>query len=340
MFRMWGAFRIGLFGAIASFLATAPAAAEPERLTSEAIQSTVAGAIVELDTPLGTKIPVKFSRDGLMAGEAGPLAGYLGAARDRGRWWVESNRLCMKWFRWFEAEPHCMSLRQQGDQIHWQEQSGRSGTARIAGRLDERPAMPTYAAAYAMPKVAKPPSTSQAAESRARQPARSSAIDAPPPASREGQRVEKARSPAPEPGPESTQPDTGAGVTTAGTPASPSRPERPQKPTRPSNASNAAPPLPVRSATRGSTPPDRDVRRMPSFSVVRVAHDDVLNVRVGPSEYHQRVGALPPNGRGVRIIGACRGLWCPVRYGRLSGWVNSYYLAAELPSASAIAEAR
>lgn len=331
---MWGAFRIGLFGAIASFLATAPAAAGPERLTGDAIQSTVAGAIVELDTPLGTIIPVKFSRDGLMAGEAGPLAGYLGAARDRGRWWIDNDRLCMKWFRWFEAEPHCMSLRQEGARIFWQEQSGRSGTARIAGRLDEKPAMPTYVAASAMPRLTQAPAP-QEAESRAKQPAKPSGVEP-----RESRRAEEARAPAPEPGPAPAQPAVEPRVTTAETGESPAQPERPPVARTRSSASNAAPPLPVRSMPRRSAPPERGVRRIPSFSVTRVAPDDVLNVRIGPSEYHQRVGALPPDGRGVKIIGTCHGLWCPVRHGRLSGWVNSYYLAAELPSPSAIAEAR
>jgi hypothetical protein len=31
----------------------------------------------------------------------------------------------------------------------------------------------------------------------------------------------------------------------------------------------------------------------------------------------------------VRIIGACRELWCPIRHGRTTGWVNRYYLAEE-----------
>ena len=34
-------------------------------------------------------------------------------------------------------------------------------------------------------------------------------------------------------------------------------------------------------------------------------------------------------GRNVAIIGECRGVWCPVRYGRVVGWVNRYYIEAE-----------
>ena len=68
---------------------------------------------------------------------------------------------------------------------------------------------------------------------------------------------------------------------------------------------------------------------MPSFRVVRVEEDDVLNVRSGPSEYYTPVGRIPPEGRGVRIVGQCVAFWCPIRHGRVSGWVNRYYLAEE-----------
>jgi hypothetical protein len=34
--------------------------------------------------------------------------------------------------------------------------------------------------------------------------------------------------------------------------------------------------------------------------------------------------------RGVQIVGACREEWCPVRHGRLKGWVNRYYLAEDV----------
>ena len=38
--------------------------------------------------------------------------------------------------------------------------------------------------------------------------------------------------------------------------------------------------------------------------------------------------AIPPSGRGVRLLGHCRE-WCPVSYNGASGWVNPIYLAAE-----------
>ena len=57
--------------------------------------------------------------------------------------------------------------------------------------------------------------------------------------------------------------------------------------------------------------------------------DDALVVRSGPSEYHAAIGTIPADADGVQIIGDCRELWCPVRYDRIAGWVNRYYLAEE-----------
>src|SRR5690606_31981836 len=107
-------------------------------------------------------------------------------------------------------------------------------------------------------------------------------------------------------------------VTAAKAPAAPAASKRPQAQVRPRTVKVATPPLPVRSVSvmRRSAPQNPNVR-VPSFSVIRVAQDDVLNVRAGPSEYHQRIGALPPDCRGVRIIGSCHGLWCPIRHGRV-----------------------
>jgi hypothetical protein len=95
-----------------------------------------------------------------------------------------------------------------------------------------------------------------------------------------------------------------------------------------------ATPLPI--AGKDQTPPPPQVAMkvskptvnpMPSFRVTRVAGDDALIVRSGPSEYHPSVGVIPPDGKGVLIIGVCRDLWCPVRHRHSIGWVNRYYLA-------------
>ena len=114
--------------------AAAGAVAEPVRVSSAALKEMLPGALLEFDTPLRTTIPVRFSKDGLVSGKAGVLASVLGAERDRGRWWVENDRLCVKWFRWFEAKRRCVDVRQDGDRLYWRGED-RDGTAVIIDEL-------------------------------------------------------------------------------------------------------------------------------------------------------------------------------------------------------------
>ncbi len=98
----------------------------------DALRTMVSGRTVLLDTPIGSVIPIKFGEDGALQGRAGSLSGYLGAAKDEGRWWVEKGRLCQKWSVWFARQTNCLKLRQVGEVVHWTRDDGRSGTARFA----------------------------------------------------------------------------------------------------------------------------------------------------------------------------------------------------------------
>lgn len=61
--------------------------------------------------------------------------------------------------------------------------------------------------------------------------------------------------------------------------------------------------------------------------VVDVASWDVLWIRTGPSTRFQRVGSIPANGCGVRVIWSeCQGSWCRVHYRGVSGWASTRYL--------------
>ncbi len=116
--------------------ATAPAA--PRQLSAaeqadERLRQLVSGRTVNLDTPIGTVIPIVYGPDGRLSGKAGGLAGYLGAASDEGEWWVEKGRLCQRWKIWFKGTPDCLKFRQSGQVIYWESDNGKSGTARIVG---------------------------------------------------------------------------------------------------------------------------------------------------------------------------------------------------------------
>jgi N-acetylmuramoyl-L-alanine amidase len=66
-----------------------------------------------------------------------------------------------------------------------------------------------------------------------------------------------------------------------------------------------------------------------TYRVTGVAGNNVLNIRSGPDSSRTISGTVPPDGRGVRIVGACVGQWCPIRYENVTGWVNRQFLAAE-----------
>jgi hypothetical protein len=232
----------------------------------------------------------------------------LGAAKDRGRWWTDHDRLCVKWFRWFDAKPRCITLQREGSRIYWRDQEGESGTAtleevqRVAPVPGEiRPTSPL------------PPNIEQASI----------------PTTEPSDTVPSLRFSPPVLGEivAMTVPDTG--MLRLGAYVAPEQPPPASKEATQSRPSELASspsmrPSPPNAATRIGA-----VRGRIAFHVAGVDAGDTLNVRSGPSEYHEAVSSLPAEGHGVQIIGACRDVWCPIQHGHVVGWVNRYYLAED-----------
>src|SRR6476620_9857791 len=107
-------------------------AAEMSALSGDAIKAAVTGAVVEVDTPLGTKVPIRYSEDGRITGEARGLAHILGSPSDSGKWWVSRDRLCHKWTKWFDGVLQCLRISQRGSRIFWRSDDGQTGTAVIS----------------------------------------------------------------------------------------------------------------------------------------------------------------------------------------------------------------
>jgi hypothetical protein len=124
--------------------------AERVSLTGGALRRELVGSLLKIDTPLGVDIPVRVSGDGFVTGEAGPLASTLGSAHDRGRWWISNDRLCVKWFRWFEAQTRCVTVEHEGTKIFWKDEGGETGTATII-RFD--PLAPSLSRAERSPNL-------------------------------------------------------------------------------------------------------------------------------------------------------------------------------------------
>jgi hypothetical protein len=321
-------------GCVLGSSCAAARAAEPVALTGDSLKQIVPGSAIALDTPLNTIVPIRFATDGLMTGEAGSLASYLGAEKDRGRWWIAGDQLCLKWFRWFDAEQRCLELRQDGDRIYWHEQDGKSGTATITARAPQiqqvvakakpvspRPVVASVLAAPALPPPAAP---AQAAPSA---PASSAVLEnltiisraeaATPPPQAETKPKETLAE-APEAVAASTRKQASK-VSTKATPKKPGVAQRSPAKDAKLAAKSAGAPL-----GKGAAKPVES-----RYQVANVEEDDFLNIRNGPSEYHDTVGAIAPTARGVKIVGECEDIWCPVLHDGTKGWVNRYYLAPE-----------
>lgn len=388
---------------VIGFLSGATGAfAEPVVLANDELKQTVSGSTVEIDTPLGTTVPMRFGADGLVAAEAGVLAPVLGSAKDRGRWWVDGEKLCTKWFRWFDAGVRCLTIKQDGTRIYWRKiDDGETGTGTlVAGTTSKQKQKPEVVAkAVVVPSKApastetpsvsneKPPVRNEKRATRLAGPAREVPDEQPAPAAAPSPfneaapmvasaEAKPAAEDALEEGPtmrfggpgllEATSlPVVGNTVSEAKSPeqtpadkpeAKPDSPVRelPAKDDRKYSVASGTPAKKTAALQRQASlemhapakraaqkrartgKKSRDVaaatsssRSVALYRVTGVAGYDVLNVRRGPSEEHVQIAAIPPTGRRVEITGECREDWCPIRYGGITGWVNSYYLAEE-----------
>lgn len=365
MFRM--VIVIGLLGGANA------AMAQQVRMTGEDIKRVMQpGAVLAIDTPLHISIPVTVAHGGIVSAEAGALGLTLGALKDRGRWWTDGDQLCMKWFRWFDAKPRCMTLHRDGNKVQWAEGSGESGTATITeappivaaappkkekrvvtAALTEPVETPTEntnplpgAESAATPAPVETPVTSEtpiASETPATSetpaasetPATSDRV----PALQFAAAALAEAMPKPVP---ITPSKLGMGEMAPVEVAPPPVDERPTAEATPPRVENPPKPRaqPAAVAVRASpgrkgapAAPRAAATAKPvqvSFRVAGVIDGDTLNVRSGPSETHPAVGRIPASGRGVQIVGTCRDTWCPIKHGRLKGWVNRYYLAEDV----------
>lgn len=323
--------------AVGAFSLSSAALAETVELSGDTIKATVTGAVMEVDAPFGGKIPVRYSDDGIVSGQAGNFAFFLGSASDRGRWWVEENRLCHKWFRWFDAQPQCITLRQDGNRISWRRDDGETGTATIMSRPELQFAQAPYTLG-----LPQPPALTKGAVTAAQIPSVGASVA--------GTNTDKPRQLAPQrqvvarlsdglkPSPH-IKSDAGlhrpgksqapAAKTPTSVPKAATESKAPPAGPKTTKVAAIAPlPAPVKGREAG-VPSASESALARSFRVARVDADDVLNIRRGPSADDEVVGVILSEGHGVRLAGQCRDEWCPIEHRGVRGWVNSYYLAEE-----------
>ncbi len=300
--------------------ASTAVAAQQGAMSGDALRAAVTGATIEIDTPLGTKVPIRYEDDGTMTGEAGAVAYFLGASVDRGRWWVKDDQLCQQWTKWLDGKAECMRLQREGRQINWSRDDGKTGTATLITRQ-----------VVVARRVGAP-----AGVGLEQPAARLSEPTAPP------LRIASAEADAPIPSPRPSKvPQPRASNSDAAALAPPAKPAKqvvalatapPVAAKRAAKAVAAAPGLPPLGTQSSAQPAPAPISI--AFRVAGVAPSDVLNVRNGPSQEHLAIGALPPDARDVRVVGQCMQDWCPVQHAGIGGWVNSWYLAEDGPASA------
>lgn len=310
--------KIWQFVAGAAFVAHSGLAhAQGEPLSGDAISEAVAGAAVHIDAPMGGVLPVVFSQGGSLTGTAGPLRYFLGSESDRGRWWVTNDRLCLKWSKWFDAETSCMRVRRQGAKVTWLRDDGKTGSATIVAQDKTRNDM-SVAMVAGQPSLrlgGPPPLPADTADR------------APHPTSQARPSMPKATPSAAPVAPQQKAPAPSHTATTTTAPATASgRVMVRQRAVPP--AISVAPPAQA-TATAGRAPAPAVTLPAPSYRVVHVRTDDVLNIRSAPSAEAEIIGAIPYYSGGVRRIGPCHGEWCAIAFNTTTGWVNQQYLSPE-----------
>lgn len=98
------------------------------------IRQLVSDRKVLLRTHVGVVVPIVYEANGEMTGQAGSLSFFLGASRDKGRWWVKNGKLCQKWRVWLDRDVHCIRLTKRRGTIWWHADDGKQGTARIVAK--------------------------------------------------------------------------------------------------------------------------------------------------------------------------------------------------------------
>lgn len=317
-----------------------PVAAGEAKLSGEAIKATLGGSLLALDTPVGSTVSVRIGHDGIMSGEAGTALGaVLGATKDRGRWWVTDDKVCFKWFRWFDAEQRCATISVEGKRFTWHRDDGDTGTGTIV-ESGTPLSKPEVVVAEAKKPVAiahkqserKPEVVVAATDLKANMAPR---VETKPPLAHSKpaatmKRIEEAtvatvlHVPAPRPAmrPKHDDPIAVASV----------------KPQFFASAKVTTAKIQHAKVEIAKAHPARSVAQTADHKPFRVAGvdpSDVLNIRTGPSPDYETVGGIPSNSHGITITGPCQNDWCPVRHQTLVGWVNRRYLTEETASNTA-----
>lgn len=136
IFEMTSSMRAGLI-TLLTIAFIAPAAMANERFTASAIKEEIIGKRIYLAVPFGGEFPLNYRPNGQVDGSGEALGlGRFAKPNDKGRWWINGDRLCQQFTSWYKGEPMCFELIRTGDKrLKWIRDNGQTGTARIGSSI-------------------------------------------------------------------------------------------------------------------------------------------------------------------------------------------------------------
>ncbi len=114
-------------------LMAAPAGAE-DLLSGAELRKLVEGRRIFLSTPLGGELPLNYRQGGRVDGSGEAIGlGKFFAPKDSGRWWIQGNKLCQQWEKWYNGQTICFTVVDLGNnKIRWRQDDGETGVARVS----------------------------------------------------------------------------------------------------------------------------------------------------------------------------------------------------------------
>lgn len=135
-FVMTSSFRAGLI-MLLTLAIVVPSAMANERFTANDIKGEIIGKRIYLAVPFGGEFPLNYRPNGQVDGSGEALGlGRFAKPNDKGKWWINGDRLCQQFTSWYKGEPMCFELIRTGDKrLKWIRDNGQSGTARIGSSI-------------------------------------------------------------------------------------------------------------------------------------------------------------------------------------------------------------
>lgn len=114
-------------------LAASAVSASAEKMGADAIKKDIVGRTIYLAAPLGGEFPLNYRTSGVVDGNGKALGlGKFIQPQDRGKWWIDGDRLCQQFSKWYDGSPMCFTLTRTGPKtLKWVRNNGETGMARI-----------------------------------------------------------------------------------------------------------------------------------------------------------------------------------------------------------------